>query len=128
MNLLSVENLSKSFGEKDLFQKINFGISMGDKVAFIAPNGSGKSTLLSILKGSIIPDEGKVTFRKDISIGILNQDPEMDGKMLVVNYLFDEGIKAVALIKEYELLLEEIEEKGINTKLENEIVRLSNEI
>lgn len=101
---------------------------MGDKVAFIAPNGSGKSTLLSILKGSIIPDEGKVTFRKDISIGILNQDPEMDGKTLVVNYLFDEGIKAVALIKEYELLLEEIEEKGINPKLENEIVRLSNEI
>jgi ABC transport system ATP-binding/permease protein len=128
LNLLSVENLSKSFGEKDLFQKINFGISMGDKVAFIAPNGSGKSTLLSILKGSIIPDEGKVTFRKDISIGILNQDPEMDGKTLVVNYLFDEAIKAVALIKEYELLLEEIEEKGINTKLENEIVRLSNEI
>jgi ATP-binding cassette subfamily F protein uup len=128
LNLLSVENLSKSFGEKDLFQKINFGISMGDKVAFIAPNGSGKSTLLSILKGSIIPDEGKVTFRKDISIGILNQDPEMDGKTLVVNYLFDEGIKAVALIKEYELLLEEIEEKGINTRLENEIVRLSNEI
>ncbi|MEI6523184.1 MAG: ABC-F family ATP-binding cassette domain-containing protein [Bacteroidia bacterium] len=128
MNLLSVENLSKSFGEKDLFQKINFGISMGDKVAFIAPNGSGKSTLLSILKGSIIPDEGKVTFRKDSSIGILNQDPEMDGKTLVVNYLFDEGIKAVALIKEYELLLETIEEKGINTKLENEIVRLSNEI
>lgn len=128
MNLLSVENLSKSFGEKDLFQKINFGISMGDKVAFIAPNGSGKSTLLSILKGSIIPDEGKVTFRKDSSIGILNQDPEMDGKTLVVNYLFDEGIKAVALIKEYELLLEAIEEKGINTKLENEIVRLSNEI
>jgi ATP-binding cassette subfamily F protein uup len=101
---------------------------MGDKVAFIAPNGSGKSTLLSILKGSIIPDEGKVTFRKDSSIGILNQDPEMDGKTLVVNYLFDEGIKAVALIKEYELLLEAIEEKGINTKLENEIVRLSNEI
>jgi ATP-binding cassette subfamily F protein uup len=128
LNLLSVENLSKSFGEKDLFQKINFGISMGDKVAFIAPNGSGKSTLLSILKGSIIPDEGKVTFRKDSSIGILNQDPEMDGKTLVVNYLFDEGIKAVALIKEYELLLETIEEKGINTKLENEIVRLSNEI
>jgi len=128
LNLLSVENLSKSFGEKDLFQKINFGISMGDKVAFIAPNGSGKSTLLSILKGSIIPDEGKVTFRKDSSIGILNQDPEMDGKTLVVNYLFDEGIKAVALIKEYELLLEAIEEKGINTKLENEIVRLSNEI
>jgi ATP-binding cassette subfamily F protein uup len=128
LNLLSVENLSKSFGEKDLFQKINFGISMGDKVAFIAPNGSGKSTLLSILKGSIIPDEGKVTFRKDSSIGILNQDPEMDGKTLVVNYLFNEGIKAVALIKEYELLLEAIEEKGINTKLENEIVRLSNEI
>jgi ATP-binding cassette subfamily F protein uup len=52
----------------------------------------------------------------------------MDGKTLVVNYLFDEGIKAVALIKEYELLLEAIEEKGINTKLEYEIVRLSNEI
>lgn len=128
MNLLSVENLSKSFGEKDLFQNITFGISQGEKVAFIAPNGSGKSTLLSILCNKILPDSGKVTFRKDISIGILNQDPEMDGEVLVANYLFDNAVLAVSLIKEYELLLSKIELEGMNESLEKKLINLTNEI
>jgi ATP-binding cassette subfamily F protein uup len=78
MNLLSVNNLSKSYGPKVLFKNISFGISHGDKVALVAKNGSGKSTLFKILKGIEIPDEGDAVFRKDISISFLDQDPQLN--------------------------------------------------
>lgn len=74
MNLLSVNNLSKAYGAKKLFQNISFGINHGDKVALVAKNGSGKSTLFKILKKIEIPDEGEVVFRKDITVGFLDQD------------------------------------------------------
>ena len=74
MNLLSVENISKSFGDKDLFHHLFFGIQKGERVALIAKNGSGKTTLLNILKGKEIADEGKVIFRKDINLSILLKD------------------------------------------------------
>ena len=74
MNLLSINNLSKAYGAKVLFNKISFGINYGDKVALVAKNGSGKSTLFKILKGIEIPDEGEVVFRKDITVGFLDQD------------------------------------------------------
>jgi ATP-binding cassette subfamily F protein uup len=66
MNLLTVENLTKSFGEKLLFENISFGIEVGQKVALIARNGAGKSTLIRILAGEEIADEGKITMGNDI--------------------------------------------------------------
>lgn len=74
MNLLSVNNLSKAYGAKVLFDKISFGINYGEKLALVARNGSGKTTLFKILKGLEIADEGEVTFRKDITVGFLEQD------------------------------------------------------
>ena len=78
MNYLSVENLSKSFGERVLFENISFGIDKGQKVAFIAKNGTGKSTLLKILAGEAGYDSGNVVFRNDIKTGILQQSPNYD--------------------------------------------------
>ena len=63
MNYLSVENLSKSYGIKILFEKLTFGISKGDKMALIANNGTGKSSLLKIIAGNDVAEEGKVTLR-----------------------------------------------------------------
>jgi ABC transport system ATP-binding/permease protein len=68
MNYLSVEQLSKSFGIKPLFNDISFGINKGEKVGLIAKNGSGKTTLLKILAGDETPDSGLVVFRKGIQI------------------------------------------------------------
>jgi ABC transport system ATP-binding/permease protein len=88
MNLLSVNRLSKAYGAKVLFKNISFGINYGDKVALVAKNGSGKTTLFKILKGLEIADEGEVVFRKDISIGFLEQNFEFD-ETLSIQQLID---------------------------------------
>ena len=82
--LLTVENLSKSFGEKVLFENISFGINAGQKTALIARNGTGKSSLLNILMGTVLPDDGKVTFRNGIRMAYLPQNPEMNAEMTII--------------------------------------------
>ena len=69
MNYLSAENLSKSFGDKALFEGLSFGLHKGEKTALIANNGTGKSTLLKILTGKEEPDTGQVVTREGIKIG-----------------------------------------------------------
>ena len=66
MNLLSVENISKAFGERIILENISFGINKDQKIAFIAKNGTGKTTLLNIIAGKDQPDSGQVVFRKGI--------------------------------------------------------------
>ena len=90
MNILSVENLSKSFSDKVLFENISFGIARGEKIALIARNGSGKTTLLRILAGNDVPDSGKVTMRKGIRIDYLEQDPQTDPSKTVLETIFDD--------------------------------------
>ena len=75
--LLTVENLTKSFGDKLLFDDISFGINAGQKTALIARNGYGKSTLMNILTGRTLQDRGKVTFRGDVRMAYLPQQPEL---------------------------------------------------
>jgi len=76
MNYLSVDGLSKAFGERVLFSDLNFGLSKGDKVALIAQNGTGKSSLLDMVCGVETPDAGKVVLRKGIRLGYLRQEPQ----------------------------------------------------
>lgn len=106
MNLLSIENLSKSYGDKILFDNISFGISKGEKVALIARNGAGKSTLLRIIAGKETADSGIVTFRKDINVEFLEQEPYMDNTKTVLEVIFDAKNPSVQLMKDYELILE----------------------
>lgn len=75
MNYLSAENISKTYGDKALFEGLGFGLHMGEKTALIANNGTGKSTLLRILAGKEVPDTGQITLRDGIKIAFLEQDP-----------------------------------------------------
>ena len=102
MNYLSVENLSKSFGERVLFENISFGIDKGQKVAFIAKNGTGKSTLLKILAGEAGYDSGNVVFRNDIKTGILQQSPNYDDKLTISQTIFKTSSEQIDAILEYE--------------------------
>lgn len=101
-NLLQVENLTKSFGVNSLFDDINFTINEGDKVGLIAKNGTGKSTLLSIIAGDETPDDGKLIFKNDVTIGYLKQLPQFEPHLSVMDTCLigdDDQSKA---IREYE--------------------------
>ena len=105
MNYLSIEKLSKSVGEKLLFDQITFGIEKGDKTALIAKNGAGKSTLLNIIAGLEIADEGEVVFRNNITVSYLPQVDNFTNNFLVIDTIFDTQTPVVQAIKEYETAL-----------------------
>lgn len=102
MNVLSIHQLSKSYGPKVLFKNISFGLNYGDKVALVARNGSGKSTLFKILKGKEIADEGEVVFRKDLSVAFLDQDITFDENQTIGALLQNADNKYVKCIKQYD--------------------------
>lgn len=105
MNYLLIEQLSKSYGEKELFSDITFGIDQGSKVALIARNGAGKSSLLNIIAGLDLPDSGSVTFRNDIRWAYLPQNPEMQENQSVFDILFNADNEFMRAIREYEASL-----------------------
>ena len=103
---LQVENLTKSFGDLVLFNGISFGIAEGQRIGLIAKNGSGKTTLLNILAGKEGYDEGKITFRRDLRVGYLEQSPKYPEELTVLEACFYHGNSTVELIKEYERCIE----------------------
>ncbi|MDR3047506.1 MAG: ATP-binding cassette domain-containing protein, partial [Bacteroidales bacterium] len=105
MNYLSVEKLTKSYGEKLLFNEITFGIEKGQKSALIARNGTGKSTLLNIIAGVEFADCGSVTSRKDITISYLPQTDNFGHFDSVIDTIFESRLPVIQAIKEYEICL-----------------------
>lgn len=91
LHYLQVDNLSKSFGDNFLFRKISFGLFEGQRVALIARNGAGKSTLLNIIAGKESYDEGSVTFRSNIQVGILEQDPILPANKTILQICEESG-------------------------------------
>jgi ABC transport system ATP-binding/permease protein len=106
LNYLSVENISKSFGERVLFEGLNFGLNYGDKMALIANNGSGKTSMLKIIAGKDVPGTGKVTVRNGIRIGYLEQEPIFNEKYTINELLYNSNAEVVKIIREYESALE----------------------
>lgn len=102
MNYLSVENISKSFGDKTLFENISFGINKDQKIAFIAKNGSGKTTIMNIINGIDTPDTGNVTIRKDITMAFLSQVPNLQDDMTVEENIFASDNAVLKVIGNYE--------------------------
>ncbi|SMD41697.1 ATP-binding cassette, subfamily F, uup [Aquiflexum balticum DSM 16537] len=89
MNYLSVENLSKSFGERKLFQNISFGIDQGQKIALVGINGAGKSTLMKIIMGLEVPDSGNVATNQQVKVTYVHQNPVFSGNLSVFQTIFD---------------------------------------
>ncbi len=106
ISCLQVENLTKSFGDLVLFQDLSFGISEGQRIGLIAKNGTGKSTLLNILTGKEGYENGTISFRRDLRIGYLEQNPQYPEELTVLEACFHHGNQIVELIKEYECCME----------------------
>lgn len=106
MNYLSVENLTKSYGIRTLFQNVNFHVNQGDQIAFVAKNGSGKSTLLRILAGKDTPDSGEVKVAKDVKILMFEQSDDFQEDLLAEDYIFNHSNEVLDLVHDYERLIQ----------------------
>jgi ABC transport system ATP-binding/permease protein len=106
MNYLSVENISKSYGERILFKDISFGINKDQKIAFIAKNGSGKTTIMNMINGLDEPDTGQVVIRKDINMAFLSQNNNLQDELTIEENIFASDNEILKVIERYEKALE----------------------
>lgn len=102
---LQVESLTKSFGERTLFENIAFGINEGERIGLIAANGAGKTTLLNIIAGRMDYDSGAVVFRRDLRVGYLEQNPQFPTGTTVLEACFQGENETVRTLAQYEQAL-----------------------
>jgi len=110
VNYLSVENISKSYGERVLFEDISFGINKDQKIAFVAKNGTGKTSILNIIAGLDSSDTGQIVSRKDISIAYLAQTDDLNPNLTIEETIFDTDNKILSIINQYEKALKKPED------------------
>ena len=106
MNYLSVENISKSYGERVLFDNVSFGINKDQKIAFIAKNGSGKTTIMNMINGLDEPDTGQVVIRKEINMAFLSQNNNLQDELTIEENIFASDNEILKVIERYEKALE----------------------
>ena len=106
MNYLTVENISKSYGERILFNDISFGINKDQKIAFVAKNGSGKTSILNIIAGLDTSDTGQIISRKGISIAYLAQNMDLDPALTIEETIFATDNTVLNVVKQYEAAIE----------------------
>jgi len=113
VNYLSVENISKSYGERVLFEGLSFGINKDQKIAFIAKNGTGKTSILNILIGKDTPDTGQVISRKGIHIAYLAQTDNLNSEETIEEAIFSSDNKTLKIIQQYENALKSPENEEV---------------
>lgn len=109
MNYLSVEGLTKSYDEKQLFENISFGLDQGQKAALVGVNGIGKSTLLKVIAGKEVQDRGIVSFRKGLVVSMLSQHPDFNPEERIIEAVFSEEKEELNVIRDYELAIQKTE-------------------
>ena len=116
MNYLSVENISKSYGERVLFKDISFGINKDQKIAFIAKNGTGKTSILNIIVGSDTPDTGQIVSRKGLHIGFLAQNDSLDSTQTIEEAIFSSDNITLKVVQQYEKALKNLDDSEVYQK------------
>ena len=128
MNLITLDKISKSYSEKILLDNVTLNINEGDKIGLIGLNGAGKSTLLKIVAGKDEFFSGEVTKSKDLRIEYLSQNTEYKDETTVLEQVFHGDNIEMKLLKEYELLLETINNSEFSEELNNKLIALQSKI
>jgi ATP-binding cassette subfamily F protein uup len=118
INYLSIENLHKTWHDRPVLSGISFGIEKGEKVALVAGNGQGKSTLLSIISGAESPDAGQAIIRKDITVGFLPQEPELNPTQSILDNVLLQQTPVTQAVAAYEKALQLQEENPSDAALQ----------
>lgn len=124
MKMLTIENLTKTYGEKELFQDISFTITEKERIGLIGVNGTGKSSLLKIVAGIDEPDAGEVTMPKDYKIAYASQSPILDESLTVLDQVFAGESAILRVVKEYEQALLALEEDPNRTEYQEKLFDL----
>lgn len=117
-SFLQLENVTKSYGERILFEGITFGVNEGDKIGIIAKNGSGKSTLLKIIAGKESADEGNVVFRNDLRVGYLEQIPFFEDDATVLEACMNEDNEITRAITRYKSAIQSNDTEDLNQAIQ----------
>ena len=128
MKMLTGENISKTYGEKQLFNNISFTIKEKERVGLIGINGTGKSSLLKIIAGLDTPDDGKIVTSKDYSITFLDQQPELDGEKTVLEQVFYGDAPILKLMRAYEKTLLELNLSPNDTMVQEALFQLQKQM
>jgi ATP-binding cassette subfamily F protein uup len=114
MNYLSVENLTKSFGDRVIFSDLTFGIDQGQKVAIVAKNGNGKTTLLRCLMELEDYDSGRVVYRNDLRVAFMQQTENLDESHTILEAVFAHDLPELQVVKKYNKALRDGDEEAVN--------------
>jgi ABC transport system ATP-binding/permease protein len=128
LKMISIDNVSKTYGEKKLFQDISFAISEKERVGLIGVNGTGKSSLLKIVAGIDLPDSGAIVAGKDYSISFLSQQPDLDGNLTVLEQVFRGDSPTFTILRQYEQALEQLNADPGNNNLQERLFALQKDM
>lgn len=125
MNIITVENISKNFGEKKLFEEVTLTLLDTDKIGIIGINGTGKSTLLKVIAGVIPSDTGSVQRVCNARIMYLSQEPDFNEELTVLDQVFSGDIEELRTLRAYEEALRKTEKDPLNKKFQEELIKLT---
>ena len=128
MNLITIEEVSKSYSERILINKASLGISDGDKIGLLGVNGTGKSTFLKIIAGLEVPEGGRILKGSMVNIEYLPQNPEFDPDATVLEQIFKSNTAVMQVIREYEAVIEDLQENPENEIHQRSLMRLNNKM
>ncbi|MBM7614069.1 ABC-F family ATP-binding cassette domain-containing protein [Alkaliphilus hydrothermalis] len=128
MNLITVENIKKTYGDKILFDDITFGIQRHERIGLIGVNGTGKSTFLKIIAGLVEPDEGRRIVNNQARIEFLSQNPEFDHDSTVIQQVFKSNDPVLQLVYQFHQTTNDLMENNSDADLQKQLADLSHQM